>query len=249
MRPSRSLARSRVLSIALAALALPAAAQEALAAPIDSNQLDGPRHSITYSTSFIDGTPYEPGGKYGLSFQEVKDQTVLTADPFVKSTIPSVLPEGSTVDFPLGTLIVHVPAGTSTAQDNEPFMVNVTVTAIDGVQLAQPQVQTLHGYLNLVNQGGVGPTWSYGFNGSPAQPSTPNLLVAGAFGNDGLVHNILGPSPWPTAPFSSDAMLPLDAQLLSVTLNTPEPSTWAIFALVGVGAWRASRGRAGRRTS
>jgi len=204
---------------------------------------DAIRHSITYSTSMEFGFDGRSRTLPGVSFQGVENQTVQAAAPFPKDSFPWTLPDGSTVDFPLGKLLVELPSD-GVQHGGDHFILKVRVDAIDGARLAEPLTADLQGrFQGALNASGES-NLDYGIIGVMLHPPyTPPLPDAGSFVYGDIAHHILLPdSAYGRPSFSSNQEFSLDAKLISSsTVNTPEPSTWAIFSMAAVGAWWSRR--------
>lgn len=202
------------------------------------------RHSISYSTSMEFGWDGRPRNLPGVSFQGVENQTVQSATPFPKDSFPWVLPDGSTVDFPLGKLLVNLPSeGAERGGDN--FRLVMRVDAIDGVQLDEPLMSAMQGNFSGTLDASGQSNLKYGIIGMMLHPPfTPPLPDAGGFLYGDVAHHIILPnSIYGDQSFSSNTSFSLDAKLISM-VNTPEPSTWAIFSIVALGAWYSNKRRA-----
>lgn len=215
----------------LSALALAlAAGGGALASPIDSAAPDGPRHEFSYSTTArLDD--FGPWPLPGLAFQGVQGQTVQSASPFPAAAFPDALPEGSTVDFPLGRLVIDAPSQ-GIPQGSGTFQIEVRVEAVDGVRLADPLLATIQGFASVVLRADGETMLRYGVVGYEVHPPyTPPLPTAGHFAHDELSHSLLVPDLHHEFATSSGSSFSLDARLLSARIyHNPEPSTWLVFA-------------------
>jgi hypothetical protein len=239
----RSLARASAFGI----VALAGSSFRAQAVPMTGVQVEGPRHTYTYSTlaTFADGSVM---GIPSISFQGVQGQTVESAAPFVLGSYPRGVPAGSVADFPLGKLVVALPSEGSTVYDFAEFGIMVRVEAVDGMKLASPITTLLRGMLKgVINSVGES-NLSYGIGGQTTGTTfDPPGYTAGVFKHDGLRHSIIDLSIMTIegVRFSSDTEFALDAKLMSaVPVNTPEPGTWAVFALAaGIGVYRKRGGK------
>lgn len=205
------------------------------------------RHSITYSTSMEFGWDGRSRDLPGVSFQGVEEQTVQSAAPFPEHSFPWVLPDDSTVDFPLGKLLVDLPSeGAQSGGDS--FLLVLRVDAIDGVRLDEPLISAMQGRFSGALDASGESKLQYGILGMMLHPPfTPPLPDAGAFVYGGVGHHVILPdSFYGDHSFFSNSEFSLDAKLVSM-VNTPEPSTWAIFSIVALGAWRSTR-RRGRQS-
>jgi len=208
------------------------------------------RPTITYSTSMEFGWDGRPRDLPGVSFQGVENQTVQAAAPFPKYWFPAELFDGSTVDFPLGKLLVNLPSE-GVQHGGDVFNLTVRVSAIDGVQLAEPLTTTMQGSMKgSLNADGTS-NLTYGIIGEMLHaPYSPPLPLAGGFVHDDLAHNIILPdSIYGDRSFSSNLEISLNAELISSSIvNTPEPSTWAIFSIAAIGTWYSHRRRLNKKT-
>lgn len=208
------------------------------------------RHNITYSTSMEFGSAGRPRDLPGVSFQGVENQTVQAAAPFPKNWFPAELFDGSTIEFPLGKLLVNLPSE-SVQHGGDFFNLTVRVSAIDGVQLAEPLTASLQGQMEgSLNADGTS-NLKYGIVGAMVPPPySPPLPVAGGFVHGGLAHTIILPdSIYGDRSFSSNLEIPLNAELISSSMvNIPEPSTWAIFSIAAIGTWYSHRRRLNKKT-
>ncbi|MDG3005182.1 PEP-CTERM sorting domain-containing protein [Paludisphaera mucosa] len=228
--------RAWLVPVVLTALAV-VAPHEAWAAPISPWQPDGPRFTLTYSTSLIgrnlntssgDGLP-------GVTFQGVQDRTILSPAPFQVGSFPQALPGGSVVDLPLGTLDVHIPSDAS-PEDGEMFRIRLTVWATDAAGSSETMSAQLMLNMSLIEPTGPsgGLKLSYGFFVFDSPPPIgPPGSIAGVLAQDGFTHLVLAPPSWQTIPVSADGVLALDAKLVTAQVGgvpVPEPSTWLVFA-------------------
>ena len=209
----------------------------ATAAPIDTTQLDGPLRSITYST-VADFGAYGPGWTplAGLSFEGVQGRTVESAGPFRKDSYPDILPEGATAEFPLGRLVVELPAE-GEASGGGAFRLQVRIGALDGVALDQPILVDMQADAQGTIRTDGESTLSYGVLGySIHPPYTPPSAVAGSFQLDDLLHTVLVPDAAPgLVAFTEGREFSLDGRLISaLAYNTPEPSTVLLFGAAGL---------------
>lgn len=235
----------------LGAAVLAIAAFEAKAVPMTGMQLEGPRHTYTYSTmATFNNAGTVAGSTPSVSFLGVQGQTVESAAPFQQAgAYPSEITPGAVADFPLGKLVVTLPREGPTIYDSAEFGITVRIEAVDGDQLASPITTVLKGVLNgVVNVTGDS-NLSFGLVGESTASSfdPPGGWTAGVFHHDVLTNYILGVSPSMSLDgvhFSTNTDFVLDAKLFSsVPVNTPEPATWAVFALGTLAAWRLTRKR------
>ncbi|WP_337177260.1 hypothetical protein [Paludisphaera sp.] len=240
----RSLARVSVFGIV--ALAGPSFRSQAV--PMTGVQLEGPRHTYTYSTlaTFSDGGAIG-GSTPSVSFQGIQGQTVESAAPFLPDSYPREIMPGAAADFPLGKLIVTLPAEDPAVYDSARFGITVRIEAVDGVKLTSPITTVLQGSLKgIVNATGES-SLRFGLIGeSVTPPHAPPGWTTGVFRHAGLTNSILGVSGMSDGDikFSSDTEIALGAKLMSATpVNTPEPATWAVFSVAILAAWRTGRRR------
>lgn len=221
----------------------------AQAVPMPGKQLDGPRHTYTYSTlaTFSEGTV---SSIPSVSFQGVQGQTVESAAPFLMGSFPYGTPPGSVSDFPLGKLIVTLPSIGSTVYDFAGYGITVRIEEVDGVKLPTPISTLLTGALKGVINASGESNLLFSIGGhSMAAPASPPGWIAGEFKYGELTNYILdfSHSTLDGVRFSSDMEFALTPQLMSATaVNTPEPATWAVFSMGAVAAWFAARQRASK---
>lgn len=201
------------------------------------------RPTITYSTSMEIGQDGRDRALPGVSFQGVENRTVQAAAPFPNGEFPSSPPAGSMADFDLGKWMINLPSeGIQAGMDW--FALTVRVSAIDGVELDQPLVTTMKGLFSgaLLAEGSS--NLGVAMIETPPLPFQPPLPPGGRFTNGELDYNILLPD---YAQYGSAALaggeIALSAQLATM-VNTPEPSTWAIFSMAAAGAWWSRKRRA-----
>ncbi len=193
------------------------------------------RPNITYSTSATIGAERITGTP-SIIYQGVENQTIQAAVPFPNTSFPWKLPDGATADFPLGQLLLNLPATGSTSYEGASLNVTVTVTAIDGITLSTPLETRLQGNLTgVINSEGTSNLQALLGGYSLHPPYTPPFPVGGGFGTEGLSHFITFPDYGRFAlDSSSSRAITLSSQLIS-EVHTPEPSTFLIFSAIGLG--------------
>ncbi|WP_165070416.1 hypothetical protein [Paludisphaera rhizosphaerae] len=238
MSPHRRLARLPILAaVVLSVAGLPSA---------DASPITGATHTITYSTyeSSLGATSVSAPS---ISFQGVQDQTIETASPFGYAAFPNQLPEGSTVDFPIGKLIIGAASAGASGYHAAEYAITIQIDAVDGVALASPITTVIQGALiaNAADPDSLQFHNAFGAFPSMEAPYNPPGEVAGVFTYDGVSNYLLGSSDGSTGgmlDLSSPQEIEMTAQLVSgLATNTPEPAAWLVFALVAMGAWQASR--------
>lgn len=203
---------------------------------------DAIRHSITYSTA----AHFQPLGGIPWNLREVgllgvERQTVQAAAPIPQDSLPTGSLDGSAV-LSLGKLLVDLPSeGVRQGGDSFDFMIGIH--AIDGVEYDQPIFASAPGRLEGVLRADGTSTLKYSIDRLeiplPVHPSTfpgADLAYKIVIAPEGLSGELS---------FSSRLEIPLTTQL--VAINTPEPSTWAIFSIAALGAWYSNRRRIGKR--
>ena len=251
MKPLQETAAVRILRAAFALAAALAASAGASASPIDSGRLDGPIHTLTYSTSLVSRTPEGGEGLAGLSFQGVEGQTVQTAAPFAAYSFPWALTDDSTAEMPLGSLAFLAPSA-GVQDGRETLEIAVRIDAIDGVRLADPITATIQAVAAGRLQADGDSRVQFGVAGySVTPPYTPPLATAATFSDGALEYRILAHDvEFKDVTFASGLATSLDARLITAqVVNTPEPATWAVFAIVGLAAGLRARKPAGARAS
>jgi len=208
------------------------------------------RHNITYSTSIESPS----GGAWdlpGIKFQGVENQSVRSATPFDGSGgFPLALVDGDTAAFPLGRLLLDIPPEGVQPGGGE-FGITVRVDAIDGVQLADPLTMLLRGDISIRANGTS--VLNYASMDPLAMPpgGPPSSRMGGSFEYGGINHYLaLYHVPFGEQPLAPNNEIPLSVDLMSVSVvNTPEPSTWAIFSIAALGAWCSHRRRLGKQAN
>lgn len=204
---------------------------------------DAIRPTITYSTAMH----FQPLGGIPWNLREVSllgvdHQTVQAAAPIPQDSFPTGPFDGSAAEFSLGKLLVELPSeGVRRGGDSFDFMIGIH--AINGVEYDRTISASARGHMEGVLRADGTSSLKFSIDSLeiplPVPPSTfpgENLAYKIVIAPEGLSGEVS---------FSSKLEIPLTTQL--VAINTPEPSTWAIFSIAALGAWCSTRRRAGKQ--